>query len=209
MVPAEGLTISAKAAQIPAEARKDYDKGLEEKKNGNLDAAEMRFRKAVETHPQYAVAWLELGRVQAQKRDIAGARQSFHQSIAADAKLLGPFQELAQLAAHDKQWREVADDTDQLLKLDPANFPEFWFYNCVAKYYLGDIDAAENSALQGIRIDTQNQVPKMQYVLAQILAGKKDYPGAVEHLHKYLSLSPNGPDAADAQRRLEEIGKLQ
>jgi hypothetical protein len=49
----------------------------------------------------------------------------------------------------------------------------------------------------------------MQYVLAQILAGKKDYPGAVEHLHKYLSLSPNGPDAADAQRRLEEIGKLQ
>ena len=204
----EGLTISPKGAHVPDEARKDYEKGLEEKKNGKLDAAQQKFQKAVEGYPQYAVAWLELGRVQAEKKDVAGARQSFRQSIAADAKLMGPYQELAQLAARDKQWQEVADTTDQLLKLNPLNFPEFWFYNCVAKYHLGNLDAAENSALQGVKIDTEHRIPKMEYVLGTILVQKHDYPGAAEHLHKYLSLAPHGPDASDAQKKLEEVEKL-
>jgi tetratricopeptide (TPR) repeat protein len=206
IVPVQGLTISANAAQAPVEARKHYEKGLDEKKNGNLEAADQQFRKAVDAYSKYAVAWLELGRVQIAKRDIAGARQSFHQSIVADDKLLGPYQELAQLAARDKQWQEVADTTDQLLRLN-QDFPEFWFYNCVAKYYLGNLDGAENSALQGAKVDTEHRIPKMEYVLGQIMVAKGDYPGAAQHLRKYLSLLPNGPDAADAQKRLDEALK--
>jgi tetratricopeptide (TPR) repeat protein len=203
--PVNGLTVSAKAA--PDRAMKDYEKGLEEKKKGKLDAAQQKFRKAVAEYPQYALAWLELGRVQTSQNDVAGARQSFHHSIAADPKLLGPYQELAQLAARDKQWQEVADTTDQLLKLDPLNAPEFWFYNCVAKYQLANLDAAENSALQGIKIDTEHRIPKIEYVLGVILVQKHDNSRAAEHLRKYLSLAPNGPDAADAQKQLEEVEK--
>jgi tetratricopeptide (TPR) repeat protein len=208
IVPVQGLTISANAAQAPVEARKHYEKGLDEKNKGNLEGADQQFRKAVDAYPKYAVAWLELGRVQIAKKDIAGARQSFQQSIAADDKLLGPYQELTQLAAHDKQWQEVADTTDHLLKLNPANFPEFWFYNCVAKYQLGNLDGAENSARQGVKIDTEHRIPKMEYVLGQLLVAKGDYPGAAEHLHEYLRLLPNGPDAADAQKKLDEVEKL-
>jgi tetratricopeptide (TPR) repeat protein len=207
MVPVQGLTISANAAQAPPEATKHYEKGLDEKNKGNLDGADQQFRKAVDAYPKYAVAWLELGRVQIAKKDIAGARQSFQQSIAADDKLLGSYQELTKLAAHDKQWQEVADNTDHLLKLNPANFPEFWFYNCVAKYQLGNLDGAENSARQGVKIDTEHRIPKMEYVLGQILVAKGDYPGAAEHLREYLTLLPNGPDASDAQKKLDEVEK--
>ena len=75
-------------------------------------------------HPEYAEAWLELGRVQVQNNDAVGARQSFHRSIAADSKFVSPYRELAQLAGHDKQWQELADPTDQLLNLDSLYFPE-------------------------------------------------------------------------------------
>ena len=205
MVPVEGVTISANTAQAPAGAKKNYEKGLEEKKKGNLDSAQQEFRKAVDTYPQYAVAWFELGRVQIEVKDIAGARKSFHQSIAADAKLMGPYQELAQLAARDKQWQEVADTTDQLLKLNSADFPEFWFYNCVSKYHLGNLDAAVNSGLQGLRVDREHRIPKMEYVLGAILAQKHDYPGAAQHLRNYLVLSPDGSDAAEARRQLAGV----
>jgi tetratricopeptide (TPR) repeat protein len=208
LAPVEGFTISANAAQAPPEARKVYEKGLEEKKNGNLDAAEENFRKAVDAYPQYALAWLALGRVHMEKKDLAAARESFQQSIAADAKLMGPYQELAQLAARNQQWQEVADNTDQLLKLNSA-VPEFWFYNCVSKYHLGDLDAAQYSALQGVRIDTEHRVPKMEYVLGTILAERHDYTGAAQHLLRYLSLMPEGPDAADAQKKLDEVERAQ
>jgi tetratricopeptide (TPR) repeat protein len=205
---AGGSTISATSAGAPDKARKDYEKGLAERKNGKLDSAQERFQKAVEAYPEYAEAWLELGRVQAQNNDAAGARQSFHRSIAADSKFVSPYRELAQLAGHDKQWQELADTTDQLLKLDGVSFPEAWFYNCVAKFHLENVDGAESSARQGIRIDTEHRVPKLEYVLGTILARKGDHQGAAEHLQKYLSLSPNAPDATEVKKKLEEVERL-
>jgi tetratricopeptide (TPR) repeat protein len=197
-----GATISAKP--LPESARKEYFKGLDEKGKGRLDAAGQRFRKAVDEYPQYAAAWLELGRVQNVQNDVTSARQSFQHAISADPSLLPAYQELAQREAQDKDWQELAITTDQMLKLDAQNRPEFWFYNCVSKYHLGDLDAAEKSALEGIKIDNTHRVPKMEYVLGVILLQKGETSSAVEHLHKYLALNPNGPDAADAQKKLQD-----
>jgi tetratricopeptide (TPR) repeat protein len=204
----EGSTVSPTSAGVPDKARKDYEKGLAERKGGKPDSAQERFQRAVEAYPEYAEAWLELGRTQVQNNDAAAARQSFHRSIAADSKFVSPYRELAQLAGRDKQWQELADITDQLLKLDALNFPEAWFYNCVAKFHLENVDGAENSARQGIRIDTGHRVPKLEYVLGTILAQKGDHQGAAEHLHAYLSLSPNAPDATEVKKKLEEVEKL-
>ena len=107
----EGATTSATRVSVPDKARKDYEKGLAEKKKSKLDSAQGSFQKAVEAYPDYAEAWLELGRVQAQNNDAAGARQSFHRSISADPKFVSPYRELAQLAGRDKQWQELADTT--------------------------------------------------------------------------------------------------
>ena len=205
---AGGSTLSVKDAEIPDAAKKDFEKGLEEKKNGNLDVAQKQLRKAVEEYPKYAEAWLELGRAQGESKDAIGARQSFHRSIAADPNLMAPYQELTQLAARDQQWQEVADTTDQMLKMNSEKFPEFWFFNCVAKFYLGNLDGAEHSALQSIRTDTEHRIPKTEYVLGVILLEKHDYPGATEHLRKYLSLDPKGPDVADASQKLGQLQHL-
>jgi len=201
-------TLSTNTAQAPPDALKEYDKGLEEKKKGNLDAAHQRFQKAVATYPQFALAWFELGRTQVQQKDVASARTSFRQSISSDAKLMGPYQELAQLAARDKQWQEVVDNTEQLLKLNSSSYPEFWFYNCVAKFLLGDLEGAEKSAIQGVKIDSDHRIPKMEYVLGAILVQKHANSEAAQHFREYLRLAPNGPDAADAQKKLDETGKL-
>lgn len=200
-----GATISAK--QIPESARKAFFKGSEEKAKGNLDAARENFRKAVDEYPEYAAAWLELGRIQNTQKDGTSARDSFQHAISADGSLLPAYQELAQTEAQNKNWQQLAATTDQMIKLDSQNHPEFWFYNCVSKYQLGDLDGAQKSALEGVKVDTAHHVPKMEYVLGVILLKKGDASAAAEHLHTYLSISPNGPDAADAQKKLEELAK--
>lgn len=200
-----GSTISAKP--VPEAARKAYFKGLEEKGKGKLDAARESFRKAVDEYPQYALAWLELGRIQNAQNDPTSGRESWQHAISADPSLLSAYQELAQREAQDKDWQGLAATTDEMLKVDAQNHPEFWFYNCVSKYHLGDIDAAVRSGLEGVKVDRAHRVPKMEYVLGVILLQKGDTSSAAEHLHTYLSISPNGTDAADAQKKLEEVGK--
>jgi tetratricopeptide (TPR) repeat protein len=204
----EGFTISATSASAPGKAKKEFEKGREMEKKQKWDAAQQALQKAVEVYPQYAVAWFELGQVQVQKSDTLTARQSFHQAAAADAKFISPYQALAQLALREKQWQELVDATDQLLKLNSVNFPQYWFLNAAGHYYLQHFDLAEKNVLQGLKMDVQHQIPKMEYLLGAILAHKRDYQGAAEHMQNYLRLAPGASDASAVQKQLDEVQKL-
>jgi tetratricopeptide (TPR) repeat protein len=204
----QGFTISATSAAAPAKAKKEYEKGREFEKKEKWDPALASFQKAVEVYPQYAVAWFEMGRVQVQKGNLGAARQSFHQSLSADSKFVGAYHELAQLALRDKQWQEVVDTTDAVLKLNPVNFPGDWFLNAAGNYYLQNLDTAETNARRGLELDAQHQFPKLEYLLGAILAQKRDYAGALEHVRNYLRLAPQAVDAETAQKEADELERL-
>ena len=149
-----------------------------------------------------------MGRVQVQKGKLEAARQSFHQSLSADSKLVGPYHELAQLALRNKQWHEVVDNTEASLKLNPVNFPGDWFLNAAGNFYLHNLDTAETSARRGLELDAQHNFPKLEYLLGAILAQKRDYAGALEHVRNYLLLAPHAVDAETAQKQADELERL-
>ena len=204
----QGFTISVTSARAPAKARKEYEKGRELEQKEKWDLALTSLQKAVTLYPEYAIAWLEMGRVQAQKGDVEAARQSFRQSLSADATFISPYLELTQLALREKRWQEVVDTTDTLLKLNPVNFPQDWFLNAAGNVHLERLEAAEKSARRGLEVDAQHRVPKLEYLLGTILAQKHDYAGAVEHLRNYVSLAPHAADAEYVQKQAEQIERL-
>ncbi len=204
----EGFTISATSALAPGKAKKLYQQGREEEKKNKWDTAQQKFSKAVQIYPKYAVAWYELGRVQMQKKDLEGAKVSFRQSLAADRTYISPYEQLAQIALQQKQWKDLSDDTDELVRLNPVNFPQYWLYNSVANYYLHNFDKAQKSAEAGINIDPRHQVPKLEYILGIVLAQKHDYPNALLHVRNYIRMVPNAPDAEIAQQQATELEKL-
>jgi tetratricopeptide (TPR) repeat protein len=201
----EGFTLSATTAAAPSKAKKEYDKGRELEKKQKWDEALAKFQKAVELYPKYAVAWLEMGRLQKQKGERTEARQSFRRAVTADPKFISPYEQLTQLAAADRQWQELLETTGEILKLNPVSFPQYWFLNGSANYYLHHLDAAEQSALKGLQLDRQHHVPTLEYLLAGILAQKNDYRGALEHIRNYLLLAPNAPDAELARKQAQEL----
>ena len=208
MTQVEGVTLSVTTAQAPSRAKKEYDKGRDSEKKEKWDAAQESFQKAVDEYPQYAIAWYELGRVQAKKGDAESAGKAFRQAISVDSKFISPYHELTQLAARQQKWEEAAESSSQLLKLNPVNFPEDWWLNAVANYNLKNFDAAEKSALRGIELDKQHQLPRLEYLLGLTLARKHDYPGAVEHLRNYLRLAPHATDAETVQKQADEMERL-
>jgi tetratricopeptide (TPR) repeat protein len=204
----EGTSISVTSALAPSGARKALEKGREAEKKKNWNQATLAFQKAVQIYPRYATAWFELGRVQMVKNDAAAAKLSFQQSLAADAKYVPPYQGLAELAFQSKQWLEVVHATEQMLALNPVSFPVAYLLNSVANYNLPDLNAAEKSARQGVKVDTEHQVAKLRYVLGIILLRKRDYQQASFYFHEYMRLTTVSADLEAANRQLAEIARL-
>ena len=201
----DGLTISVTSALAPGAARKAFEKGREQERKSQWDKARESFEKAVQLYPQYAVAWYELGRVQLQDKNMTGARQAFDQARAADPKYVSPYNALAQVAASEKRWPDVVEITDQLLKLNPVDFPEAWLWNSVGNYVGQNFEAAENSARQGIKLDETHRIPKLEYLLGMLLMRKQDYAGASQHMRQYLSLVTQPAELDEARKQLAEI----
>lgn len=204
----EGVTISATTLSAPKDARKAFEKGMEAARKKKLDEARKHFEKAVELYPQYAAAWYELGFIHQQQNRPAQAREAYAKSLAADAKYTKPYLQLALLAAQDRNWQEVADTTDRLLRLNAFDYPQAYFINSVANFNLRKLDAAERSAREGIKLDAQNRIPKMRHLLGIILANRQEYAPAAELLRAYLPHAANPQEAELVRKQLAEIEQL-
>jgi Tfp pilus assembly protein PilF len=206
--PGEGSTVSATTLNAPKAARKAFDKGQELlKKNKPADARE-EFEKAVQIDQAYAAAWCELGKLQVEFGDADMARGSFRVAMKSDPKYVNPYLELSMLSLNDKKWQETADLTDQVLKLDPFDYPQAYLFNAAAKYNMQQVDAAEKSIKEADRLDTRHQFPEVAHLYGAILQYKKDYAGAVLQYHAYLKMAPNADDAATVRKQLDTLDKL-
>ena len=142
------------------------------------------------------------------EQDLQLARHSFEQSVAADPKYVNPYDGLAQIAMMAHDWPAVIDATGKLVALNPVNFPDAYYDNAVANYYLKKLDDAEKSALQGLRVDEAHQIPKLQYLLGMILLQKQNYQAASEHMQAYLGLAKQPEDIELARKGLAQIEKV-
>jgi tetratricopeptide (TPR) repeat protein len=181
----EGLTTSATSALAPRDAHKAFDKGVDAMKKSKLDEAQDSFLKATEIYPRYASAWYELGGVYERRERIPDAREAYAKAIAADSRFVNPYERLYMLSFAEKNWEDVAKITNQVMHLNPYDFPGSLYFNAVANSQLMRLDIAEKSAREAIQLSaTQN--PKVHYILGVILTKKHDFKGAAEALRTYL-----------------------
>jgi Flp pilus assembly protein TadD len=203
----EGLTISATSAMAPKDAKRALEKARNDELKAKWPEAEKELQKAVTIYPKYAAAWLELGNVRQRESQQEAARESYHRALAADPKFVSPLMQLALIDGRERKWQEVADETDQLLRLNPVDFPQAWTYNALANYNLQKMEQAEKSAREGLSRDSPHHYPTNSYVLGQVLAQKRDYPGSIQNLRDYLRYAPDAPDSAEVKKQLDEIEK--
>lgn len=202
----EGVAISSTSLNAPKNARSSYESGLKAMRSGRMDGAAKNFQKAIAEYPSYANAWLELGRAQLKLGSAPTARDAWKKAIALDAKLTGPYVELGLDAGMSHDWKTATQYLDQGIRLDPVDYPEAWFGDAVAHYYLGEFNAAEKSAREAVRLDPQGRNPRATYVLGMILAQKGDREGAAGELRRYLK---SAPQAADAQLVKNQLAALE
>ncbi|MBM3746756.1 MAG: tetratricopeptide repeat protein [Acidobacteria bacterium] len=204
----EGTTISMTSLQAPKDAKKAYEKGQEAVRRKKWGDALKEFEKAVKVHPNYAAAWFELGMLHERQKNVEQARQAYAESLRSDGKYVKPYLQLAGIFMQERKWQEAADSTSRVLRLNPLDFPAAYFYNSVAHFNLRNLDEAEKSAREALKLDPQHRIPKLEHLLGVILANKADYAGAAEHMKNYIERAPDAADIDTVRKQLVEIEKL-
>jgi tetratricopeptide (TPR) repeat protein len=197
------FTVSVTSLAAPQKAKKAFDKGQEAERKGKWQAAYDYFKNAVSVYPRFAIAWLELGRIQARQNSLLDAQQSFEHAVSDDSRLVDGYVELARIAARQQNWKGLASTTDTLVQRWPDSSAEYWFWNSVAYYNIGDLGKAESSVTHGLRLDARHQIPQMEYLYGIILGTRKDYKGAADHISAFLQLVPNSAEAPAARQALD------
>jgi tetratricopeptide (TPR) repeat protein len=201
----EGLTMSATTGFAPKAVRKFYENGLAAIRRNNPDEAQRDFLQAVSGYPKFAAAWFELGRVYERRSHAAEARHAYTQAIAADGSYVSPYERLYMLDAREGQWKQAADTSEKVLRLDPLEFPRAYYINAVANTHLRNLAAAERSAREALKLQGADAEPRAQYILGVILMSKGDFAGAKAALLAFLETGPDSPDERNAKRILSQI----
>lgn len=206
--PAEGNTISVTSAAAPKDARKAFEKGDEAEKKKKPEDAAKDYQKAVDTYPQYALAWYRLGRLEAAQGQDEAARKAFESALGADSKYVEPYVGLTLIELQAQHWQGLAEISDRALRLDPFDYPQLFLFNALANYNLNKAPQAEKSAREAERLDTRHRFPQTNHLLGVIMAQRQDYTDAAEELRNYLKYAPNASDAAAVQSQLDQVEKL-
>lgn len=204
----EGFTFSMTTAEAPKDSRKAYEKGADLMKKKKYAEAEIHLRKAVDGYPKYALAWFELGRAYDLQKKRDEAKTAYEQSAACDGKFLNPHLRLLEIAVNGRDWQQIEERSNTVLKLNPFNFPQVWFMNGAANYNLKKLEAAERSAREALKLDVNHANPRISWLLGVILSDKGDYPGALDQMKGYLSFAPQAPDSENVRKHIAELEQV-
>ena len=196
---------SATGAQAPKNAKKAYEKGLDEAAKQEWPNAMASLQKATSAYPDYSSAWLGLGILQQSGGDREGAQKSFAESARADGKFALPLIRMAALDAARADWQATVEHTQKAIELNPGAFSHAYELNAIANMNLQKTDAAEKSAIEGLKLDTEHRYPGLEYALGMILKAKNDRDGVIKHLQAYLDQAPKGQYAGAVKKELAQL----
>jgi Tetratricopeptide repeat len=205
MSPILSSAVSVNGMKIPDKAREEFDQGCAAARKKSNEEAQKHLNRAVKTYPAFAEAWVLLGQTEKESGKTAEAEQSCTQGRQADANYLPAYLCLADIAAREQKWSQVADFTNQVIALHPVKAPPAFYYNCLANFYLNQFDAAEQSGLRAEEEGNDEQKTQMYLLLAKIYERKGDRASEANQLRNFLKLAPHDPNADTARHILLQI----
>jgi len=202
------MTVTATTLRAPKEARRALQKGLELAKKNRSDEAIASLQEAVKVYPEFAFAWCELGKLQLGNDHTPDAHESFEAAVKAEPRWPEPYLHLAVMGLKAHDWKEVADTTQHVLRLNTFQYPQAYFLNGAANFNLHHIDLAEEDGLAAERLDVQHQYPQIEKLLGAIYSERHRYADAAEKFRSYVMLAPDAEDAANARQKMADMEAL-
>jgi len=197
------FSVAAVRLNVPASARKAFEKGSEAMRQQRWDESRAQFESAIIKYPQYDVAYNLLGVVQIHPNEVEAARQSFSRAVELNPDFAEAYRNLARISFADRKYEEADTLLCKSLSTDPLNT---WALATAAnaelithKYdeaiaHARKAHSVPHSGLAGVHI-----------VAALALEAMQQSAEAVEEYRLYLQEESNGRDAARAREAIARL----
>jgi tetratricopeptide (TPR) repeat protein len=202
--PAPGVISADTDLDVPEAALKHYRKGVEALGAGKTSEAIKGFKVAVEAHPRFYAARLELGRVLRAQKRFNEAEEALRPLLEIAPRRAEPRIELAIVLLVLRRQKDSARELRKAIELEEASW--------VSHLYLGwalledEPDQAELHFTRALELDEQ-RAAQAHLSLARLAHGRKMKQDAIRHLEAYLTLAPDAPDANAVRKLLGQIRK--
>ncbi len=199
--------INAALADVPSEARKLYEKGLEHAQAGENSKAVDSLKAAVVLYPKFPLALNELGVQYLKLGSPDKAVAALRNAVELGPEAFTPKLNLGIAYLEAKRFSEAVEQLREASKQN-ANAPTAHLYLGIALTHQSNFDEAEKELLRAVEAGGP-QLGIAHYYLGGLFWKKLDYARAVQELETYLRLDPNTPNAGRIRSTIKDLrGKM-
>lgn len=197
------VTISALELNVPGNAKKEFQKGVEALGKKDSESAEKHLRRALEFYPQYAMAWNHLGVVYMQQGRPAEGAAAFEQAVALNDRYASALINLGKVRMEQKKAAEAEQLLQKAVASDPKD-PEALTVLASVQYTRKDYPAAAATA---IRV---HPLGDSQFGIAHWIAARsyEEQQNDAEAIAEYTIFLKEAPANALAEKARAALKKL-
>ncbi len=193
---------------VPVQATVAWAGATRAARVNNWEQAERQLRSVVQSAPRFAQGWYGLGLARMHLHQAQPAQEALRKAVELNQKNLDAYLLLARAGNEARDWPAAAEAAETLIRKDTGkHFPEVYSHLAMARYQLKDLDGAQASIEDGIRLDKQREFFRNEFILGVILMAKHNRDEAREHLSKFLQLAPRAPESDSVRNLLANLDR--
>ena len=195
--------VNAELAGVPKPALDLYNKAIELIKAGDRKGAVEQFRLAVAEHPDFMLAYNEMGVQYTRLGELEKAADAFKAAAKIRPEAFDPQMNLGVVLYHRKLFDQAEPAIRAAVKLKEDSASAHYYLGMTLAN-LGRFDEAEKELLLGLKLGG-DQMNEGRRVLAIIYASRGERKKASDELEKYLKVSPKADDAEQIRARIQQL----
>src|SRR5258708_2194215 len=206
---ADSIPRAAVDANIPADARKEFDKASGKMEHEDWSAAETYLEHAITIYPKYALAHNNLALVYVHLNQGQKAIESFRTAAELDEHLQPANLYLCHFYYDNKAFKHAEPYLLRASSGDPRN-PQVLLAVANSQLKNGEAEQARATAQKVHALPDHKKFALAHLIAAQVLTGRGETPRAQEEYRQFLREDPGSPLAArvkDALTKLETESK--
>lgn len=191
---------------VPKDARKAAESGVEAFNRGELDQARQDFEKAIAKHPNYPSAYNFLGLTLVEQKQPERGQKAFEKAIELNQNFSEAYANLAKLYFRQQKFVQSEPLLEKAVAADPRNVDALTFLVQV-ELLAGKNDLAAANARRVHELPHTNY-PIVHFMAARALRASNQRTEAIAEYKLFLKEAPQSKNVSQARQELIQLENL-
>jgi tetratricopeptide (TPR) repeat protein len=198
-------TVHVNDLNVPREAEKRYQKGLEALRKDSPDKAKVLFEEAIAHHAEYASAYNALGVALMRLGKSQEGRVAFEKAISLDDRFSLPYLNLGKMAMSENRVDDALNQLSKCVANDPLN-PDALSRLAYVELLTGNLERAVSDARK-VHTVPHEGFEISHLIAARALRKRQLRSEAITEYKLFLKEAPSSATSPQARQELSELEK--